>query len=303
MPSAYRPPAVLLDPSFWIRLLTIASLAGLLLAVGLRLTWAQVAAAVAASRIGAILIVNFALVPALALGLARIARLPEPIAAGMLLLGSAPFAPVVPVFARMARADLALAAGLTGLFPLLSAFLTPLVCAAALRLVGISGEVDFALFGILVVLLSTITLPLAVGVALRRNAPALGSRLLRPVEVTSEAIGAVSLAFVTFVELPSILETGWQALLSMALLFEATLLAGYLVGGSTTGARRVVALGTSNRNIALAILVALDGFSDTAVVAAVVANGLLLILLGLVHVAIWRFTAPDPADAAAARAR
>jgi BASS family bile acid:Na+ symporter len=50
----------------------------------------------------------------------------------------------------------------------------------------------------------------------------------------------------------------------------------------------VVALGTANRNIALAVLVAVDSFPGTPVVGAVVANGLLFILLGLLHVAWWR---------------
>jgi BASS family bile acid:Na+ symporter len=75
----------------------------------------------------------------------------------------------------------------------------------------------------------------------------------------------------------------------MVLVCELSLLAGYAVGGSTPGARRVMALGTSNRNIALALLVAIHSFSGTPVVGAVVANGLLLILLGLLHVAWWRY--------------
>ena len=56
-------------------------------------------------------------------------------------------------------------------------------------------------------------------------------------------------------------------------------------------ARQVVALGTANRNIALAVLVAVDSFQGTPIVGAVVANGLLLILLGLLHVAWWRWRA------------
>ena len=56
--------------------------------------------------------------------------------------------------------------------------------------------------------------------------------------------------------------------------------------------RLVVALGTANRNIALALLVAVASFPGTPIVAMVVADGLLLILLGLVHVGWWRFLGP-----------
>jgi BASS family bile acid:Na+ symporter len=82
---------------------------------------------------------------------------------------------------------------------------------------------------------------------------------------------------------------GWRAWLAMGLLCELSLWLGWKLGGPTRGTRQVVALGTSNRNIALALLVALESFPGTPVVSAVVGNGLLLIALGLLHVAWWRF--------------
>ena len=108
-------------------------------------------------------------------------------------------------------------------------------------------------------------------------------------EIFSEAAGAASLAFVTATEWQTILTVGWRPLLVMAIVSEICLLLGYSLGGSDRGARQVIGLGTSNRNIALALLMALQAFGGTPVVSAVVANGLLLILLGLVHVAFWRF--------------
>jgi BASS family bile acid:Na+ symporter len=79
----------------------------------------------------------------------------------------------------------------------------------------------------------------------------------------------------------------------MAIVSEVALVLGYVLSGPTRGIRRVTGLGTSNRNIALAILVAVGSFAETHIVGAVVANGLLLILLGLGHVALWRFCRPD----------
>lgn len=272
-----------------IRALTAASLAGLLLAVGLRLRAGQIIESLRQCRFGLILIANFVVVPALALVLTKLFRVGAECSVGMLLLAAAPFAPVVPVFARMARADLALAAGLTSFFPLLSAFLTPLVCALTLRAVPNAGDLRFNVATVLLTLLATITLPLGLGVAVNHLAPALARRVLRPVEIASEATGAISLAFVTITEFGLIVQTGWVPLLAMLLSFELSLGLGYALGGQTVGARRVVALGTSNRNIALGLLVALGSFAGTPVVPALVANGLLLILLGLVHVACWRF--------------
>ena len=272
-----------------IRALTAASLAGLLLAVGLRLRAGQILESLRQCRFGLLLIANFVVVPALCLVLTKLFRIGTECSVGMLLLAAAPFAPVVPVFARMARADLALAAGLTSFFPFLSAFLTPLVCAVTLRAVPNAGDLRFNVATVLLTLLATITLPLGLGVAINHLAPAFARRVLRPVEVASEATGATSLAFVTVTEFGSILQTGWVPLLAMVLGSELSLWLGYVLGGQSVGARRVVALGTSNRNIALGLLVALGSFAGTPVVPALVANGLLLILLGLLHVAFWRF--------------
>jgi len=273
-----------------IRILTISALAGLLGAVGLRLTLGQVAQALKRCRFVAILLANFVVVPALTVAAARLFGLGRDITIAMILLGTAPFAPVVPVFARIARSDLPLAAGLTSIYPLLSAILTPLACVLALKAVPDAGAIQFNLVGVLLTLVATITLPLALGVYINHQWPAIGRRMLRPVEVTSETIGALSLTFVTVVEFRSIIETGWRPLLAMVVVAELSLVLGYLLGGATAGARQVVAFGTSNRNIALALLVAIQSFAGTPVISGVVANGLTLILLGLLHVAWWRYS-------------
>jgi BASS family bile acid:Na+ symporter len=287
LPSSFK-------PEILIRLLTMLSLGGLLLAVGLRLDWRAVARAVHGTRLSVVLPVNFLAVPFAAWALARSFALPPDLAAGMLLLSAAPFAPVVPVFVKMARGDLAQAAGLTAVFPVFCTFLTPLVGQAVLRDLGPAGHLQFRPLATLAVLLATVTLPLLCGMSIRRIAPRLARRVLRPLEVLAEAVGAVSLAFVTWVEAGTLAATGWKALMVMALAGELYFLLGAAFGGPGTAGRRVIAFGTANRNIALALLVAVDGFAGTPVVAAVVANGLLLIFLGLLHVAYFRFVAAEP---------
>lgn len=271
-----------------IRGLTACSLAGLLLGVGLRLTISEVVASLRKCRLVLIVIANFIVVPALVVAATRLFGFSAELSMGMVLLAAAPFAPVVPVFARMARADLALAAGLSSLIPLLSVLLTPLVCELAFRGLPQAGAMQFDTLGILLTLMATITLPLGIGMAVKHFAPGVSRMGLRPVEIVAEFTGALSLAFVTFTEWRSILTTGWLPLLVMAVLCEMSLLLGYAIGGPDRPARRVVALGTGNRNIALALLVAIQSFAGTAVVPAVVANGLLLILIGLIHVGFWR---------------
>jgi BASS family bile acid:Na+ symporter len=277
-------------PETIIRALTMLSLGGLLLAVGLRLELAAVVRALRHSRLELVLPLNFVIVPALVYAIVRGFELPPEVAAGMLLLAAAPFAPVVPVFVKMARGDLALAAGLTAIFPIFSTFLTPLVCEASFAGLADTGAFGFHPLAILAVLFATVTLPLLIGMGLRRGVPNLALRILRPLEVLAEATGAISLAFVTFVEFGTIMSTGWKSLLAMALAGELSFLLGLALGGALPARRQVIAFGTANRNIALALLVAVDGFAGTAVLGAVVANGLLLIFLGLLHVAFYRLT-------------
>lgn len=275
-----------------IRLLTIATLGGLLFSSGLRLTWTEIAAALRQNHLAWILPVNFVLVPVLAFFFARMFQVATETSVGMAILAAAPFAPVVPTFARMARGDLALASALTGLFPLLSAFATPVVCELSLRPWLKTDSLHFDIVSILTLLISTITLPLIAGVVVKHYVPVLAQRLLKPVETISEGIGTVSLIFVVAVDFGSILSTGWRAILAMVLTSELSFVAGYLSCGPSAAARLVAGLGTANRNIALALLVAIESFSRPSIRAAVVANGLLVILLGLVHVGLWRLFVP-----------
>src|SRR5207253_3485851 len=53
--------------------------------------------------------------------------------------------------------------------------------------------------------------PLVTGVFARYRAPDFARALLRPVEVTSEALGAVSFVFVTATQFRSIMNLGWRA--------------------------------------------------------------------------------------------
>ena len=79
-----------------IQILTCGALAGLLGAVGLRLTWSEVRAALNQCRFTVILLVNFIVVPALTVAAAAGLGLPRNVAVAMILLAASPFAPVAP---------------------------------------------------------------------------------------------------------------------------------------------------------------------------------------------------------------
>src|SRR6266702_2895846 len=174
--KAYTSRLPIMQTESIVRLLTIGSLAGLLMAVGMRLTVKQVVNALRKRRLALIITANFVIVPVLVLAATKLCGFKAEVSLGMILLSAAPFAPVVPVFTRMARADLALAAGLSTLFPLLCVFFTPLVVGVALRGMPETAAVRFNSLEILLTLLATIILPLGVGMALKHFAPVLSRR-------------------------------------------------------------------------------------------------------------------------------
>ena len=126
-----------------------------------------------------------------------------------------------------------------------------------------TGPVQFNLGEASLVLLATIVLPLGLGMAVRYVALPYARRTLRPVEIFSEVAGAASLTFVTATEWPAIVAVGWRPLAVMTVASELSLLLGYSLGGPDRGARQVIGLGTSNRNVTLALLLALQAFGGT----------------------------------------
>lgn len=277
----------------WI--LTAAALFSLLFTTGLRLTLGEIHGAVPLGRrFLRLALLQFGVVPILTVGAARFFRVPVEVSRSMLLLAAAPFAPVVPVFTRMVRGDLALAAGLTAVFPVLSSILTPMVCWVAAPFLPSVGPFRFDLVPMLVTLLATAPLPLVLGLAVRARFPVIAARIVQPLDVVAQAVGAVSLAYVVVAEADAVLAVGLPGLLAMGVVAEISWVLGWLGGREQPRRGVVLGLGALNRNMALALLVAASSFPGSGIVAEVASLGLLLITLGLIHVGIWRWTHGGP---------
>lgn len=277
----------------WI--LTAAALFSLLFTTGLRLTLGEIHGAVPLGRrFLRLALLQFGVVPILTVGAARFFRVPVEVSRSMLLLAAAPFAPVVPVFTRMVRGDLALAAGLTAVFPVLSSILTPMVCWVAAPFLPSVGPFRFDLVPMLVTLLATAPLPLVLGLAVRARFPVIAARIVQPLDVVAQAVGAVSLAYVVVAEADAVLAVGLPGLLAMGVVAEISWVLGWLGGREQPRRGVVLGLGALNRNMALALLVAASSFPGSGIVAGVASLGLLLITLGLIHVGIWRWTHGGP---------
>ena len=114
--------------------------------------------------------------PALALLITKFLPLAEPYAVGLLIFSLAPTAPALPLFIRIARADMALAAAVMPLSVVGTVVLMPLLAPVLIPGLTVSS------WAIAKPLLLTVLLPLVVGVALKVYASRMADRILPPVK-------------------------------------------------------------------------------------------------------------------------
>ena len=237
-----------------------------MLAVGLSLTVAQIVDPLRNGRLVSLaLLANFVLMPLAAIVIARLLRLDQSLGVALLLLGSAAGAPFLPKLAGVAKGSLAFAVGLMVLLMVLTVGYMPLVL--PLLLTGVS--VDAGQIARSLVLLMLV--PLVIGLAVRSRYVQVAGRaagLLNGVSTVSLVLMIV-LQLVTNVR--NILDLfGTRGVLASVLFLLVGFGLGWLLGGPARETKGVLALGTAQRNIAAALVVAGQNFTDPRVVVMVV---------------------------------
>jgi BASS family bile acid:Na+ symporter len=249
-----------------------------MVAAGLGLTVSAIAVPLQRRRlVFASLIANFAVAPALAWGLTKMFAMNAQYETGLLLLGGAAGAPFLPKLAEAARGDVAFSVGLMLILMVGSVVFMPLVL--PLMIPGLSAEP----WPILKPLLFTMLLPLAAGMLLRSRSESLARRLRPAVAAISNISGLLTLVLLLGRNFSAMLGTFGSGATAVASLFITLAFgAGYLLGGPEAGTRSVLGLGTGQRNVAAALLIATQNFTDPGpVVMILVATvaGLVLLLL------------------------
>jgi BASS family bile acid:Na+ symporter len=280
---------LLLNLSRWSML---AFLLASMLELGLRLTPAEVLAPLKNSRnVSVSLVANFLMVPLLAFGIAKLVRLEEPFAIGLLLLALAPGAPFIPKIVQLARGNLAFATGLMVLLMAGTVIVLPLLLPRIVSGIEVNaGQIAKSL-------LLTMLLPLFVGLAVHGSVRSLPARLIHFLGLISNLSGLVVLVLVIALNLKSVLSVFGTGAIFAGLLFVLLSFAtGWLLAGPDRGIRAALGLGTASRNVAAALLVGAQNFKDPRVNVMVVVTALasLLILLPTAN-ALGRRSHP-PAD-------
>jgi bile acid:Na+ symporter, BASS family len=237
-----------------------------MLAMGAGLTIPQIAEPLRNARLVVLaLLANFVLMPLGALALAKVLWLDEPFAIGLLLLGCAAGAPFLPKLAQLAKGNLAFAVGAMVLLMVVTVGYLPIVL--PLLLPGISVDA----WAIARSLLFLMLLPLAMGLALKARYGELAARVKPVLDWISNISLVLLVCLITAANIDKVLQVfGTRAILAGLLFIVLGLAAGWLLGGVSADTKRVMALGTGQRNIAAALVVASQSFSDAKVVVMVI---------------------------------
>jgi bile acid:Na+ symporter, BASS family len=232
------------------------------LSVGLGLTVPQIVAPLRNGRLVVLsLLANFVLTPITAIGLSKLFGLDQPLAIGLLLVGVAGGAPFLIKLADIAKANMAFAVGLMVVLMVLTVGYMPVVLPMLLEGVAVSPA---AIAKSLILLM---LIPLAAGLALRVwQAPAAAR-----VRSVVAPISSVSMIFVIVLTTAGHFGSMLTILGSFGILAAVIFVAicfgiGWILGGPGTDTRRVLSLGTAQRNTAAALVVAGQNFSDAKVV-------------------------------------
>ncbi|WP_030275057.1 bile acid:sodium symporter family protein [Micromonospora globosa] len=215
------------------------------------------------------LLANFVLVPLLALGIVRLWPLDRPLEAGLILVAMSAGAPFLIKLSEVARSDVALSA------TLLVLLLPVTVLYAPIAVPRVLPEAEVSAGALAVPLVLTMLLPLAAGLLLNSRWPD-PARRWGPVarRVSTLALVLIVLA-TTLANIPTIVTLFAEGAIVPAMLVVAgAFVIGYLLGGRDRDARAVLGLGTSQRNIAAATVMATQGFVDNDTVVMVIVTSL-----------------------------
>jgi predicted Na+-dependent transporter len=259
----------------------LAQLAGLtfvvtgMLAMGLSLTIQQILQPLRNVRLMVLaLLANFVLVPLLAYIIAIVLNLSDPLRIGLILLSTAAGAPFLPKLVQSAKGSVALGVGLMVLLMVVTIGYMPLVLPLLLPGVQINAW-DIAKSLIVLMLV-----PLAIGLMIRAN-DAEAAASYQPTMAKASSLALLVLMIVGLgLNLNSILDLiGTGGIIAVLLFVVGAFVTGFVLGGNGAGTRSVLGLGTAQRNISAALVVAAQNFSDNGTLSFVLAAALILLLI------------------------
>jgi BASS family bile acid:Na+ symporter len=259
----------------------IAKVSGLLfvlssmVAMGLSLTIPQITAPL--KNLGLVLltlVLNFVFAPLLAFLILAVIPLAEAQRIGLILLATAAGAPFLPKLVQVAKGNIAFGVGMMVLLMVVTVGYVPIVL--PLLLPGVQVD-PWAIAQSLIVLM---VVPLGIALFIRAKAPETAAEwapMMNKVSGVSILVLLVTGLTLNVSNILGLLGTG--GILALLLFIALSFGVAFLVGGRNPAMRSVMGLGTAQRNVSAAIVVAAQNFSDPTVLSFILVAALLLLLI------------------------
>lgn len=276
------------------------ALAFIMFALGLGLTlddFARVLRTPRAFIVGALS--QLVLLPAVAFALVSLWALPPELALGVMIIAAAPGGVTSNILTAFARGDVALSISLTAVISLVCVLTIPLIVVFAHgQFVGGGAVGDVSVARTALGVFAIVTVPVVLGLLVRRFAAGLALRLERPANRISTVLFIVVLAGAIYQERDNIVEYfALAGLVTLALNVSMMVLAWLLARAFATGARQRIAIsiecGLQNGTLAIAVATLLFGGGLVAVPAAT--YSLIMFATALIYIAVLR-RGVTPAD-------
>lgn len=262
-------------------LATLVFVISSMLSLGLSLTVQQILAPLRdMGLVVRVLLANFLLVPLLAYLLKTVIPLDESLAIGLILLATAAGAPFLPKLAQASKGDIPLSVGVMVLLMIVTVIYVPIVL--PLLLPGVTVNPAEIARSLIILMLT----PLAIGLFVNARYDTI-AHSLRPHMAQSSSTSLLTVFVLMLVlNIQSVVGTiGSGALLAAVLFIIGSLAIGALLGGRSRDSKSVIGLGTAQRNVAAAMVVATGNFANDPTVLTMILVGSLLMLVILMPLA------------------
>jgi bile acid:Na+ symporter, BASS family len=271
--------------------LNVSALVAIMLSMGMKVRFEALLASARQTRLALlVLVANFAIVPAITVGLLFLFQTSPAVSVGFLSLAVCPGAPFAPLITAIARGHVPSAIGLMLILAGLSALLSPPLLAVLMSWIAPGSGLRINTMDVVRTLLITQMLPLGLGMAIHHATPNLTRWAVKPVSVLANILLLALIGLILVTQYESLAAIRFRGWIGMSLLLLASMGIGWVIGGSDTPTRKAAAIATATRNVAVALVIVTSNFAGTPAVTAVVAYGLKSTLAALAFAALlnWR---------------
>ena len=233
------------------------------------------------------------LLPVVAYIIVLILDLPVEIALGIMIIAAAPGGVTTNVMTKFANGDVALSISLTAIISLISIISVPFIIFKSADLLGDTGSMssDLTMTGIALKMALVVTVPVILGMIIRKFAPNFVSSNISIIEKITIILFLIVFAAILLEEKDNILNYFKQAgIAALTLNVVMILLSYYIAKMFATGVkqRKCISIECGLQNGTLAIFVATQIFSDITYIIPTAAYALIMYLTGFILIFILR---------------